>query len=313
MKKSTDNFMNIDCPHCHFEYKPDDLAHTLKNGNFKCPICGKKIPSPLAGHESSSTTPIGKYLVLVFIFLGIVAVFAVNHFSKSVEKTTPQAIAVAPVITPPGSSPLPAQAVTAPVSPAVQAALPPQQAPDKMQIIERIAAGFHKSHSYTLEGGFVCLDMAIDVWNQLKTYGIEAKIMGGNIKENITAWNYRQLAMEGNHAWVIAKLSPTEKVAIETTAGTVIKQDMKDASAYFKGIEFDDPAQIKRFELLRKKANEVCREANELISDWNQNVAGKQHKSEETIAKQSRIEQRKQDCENTFKDLKEFESKAIFY
>ena len=42
--------------------------------------------------------------------------------------------------------------------------------------------------------------MAIDVWNQLKTNGIEAKIMGGNIKENVTAWNYRQLVRESNHA-----------------------------------------------------------------------------------------------------------------
>ena len=122
-----------------------------------------------------------------------------------------------------------------------------------MQIVELIAAAYHVNHSYTLEEGFVCLDMAIDVWNQLRTHGIEAKIMGGNIKENITAWNYRQLVWEGNHAWVVAKLSPTEKVAVETTAGIVIKPEMENASAYFKGIEFDDPGQIKRFELLRKK------------------------------------------------------------
>jgi hypothetical protein len=309
--------MNIECPHCHFEYKSDDIAHTLKNGNFKCPICGKKIPSPVAEHRKSSLpSPLGKYLVPVFILLGFITVFAVNYFLKPFDKATPPATAVAPLMTAPGSIPPPAQAVAAPVSPAsptVQTALPAQQAPSKLQIVERIAAGFHKTHTYTLEGDFVCIDMAIDVWNQLKTYGIEAKIMGGNIKENITAWNYRQLVWEGNHAWVVAKLSPTEKVAVETTAGIVIKPGMENASAYFRGIEFDDPGQIKRFELLRKKAYEVCRDRDQLINDWNENVAGKQRKSEETIAKQSRIEQRKQDCENTFKDLKEFESRAIFY
>ena len=55
--------------------------------------------------------------------------------------------------------------------------------------------------------------MAINVWNQLATNGIEAKIMGGNVKENISSWNFRQLVMGSNHAWVVAKLSPTEKVA----------------------------------------------------------------------------------------------------
>ena len=111
--------MNIECPHCHFEYKPEDIAHTLKNGNFKCPICGKKIPSPVAEYQkSSSLSPLGKYLVPVFILLGIMAVFAVNHFSTSVNKTTPQVTDVAPVVTPPGSTPPSPQAITAPVAPA---------------------------------------------------------------------------------------------------------------------------------------------------------------------------------------------------
>jgi hypothetical protein len=59
--------------------------------------------------------------------------------------------------------------------------------------------------------------------------------------------------------------------------------------------------------------HEVCGEANQMITDWNQNVAGKQLHPAEIVARQSRFEQRKQDCENTFRDLREFESKAIFY
>ena len=303
--------MNIECPHCHMEYDLDDIVHTLKKGHFKCPVCGKKISSPLAEHQASTPpAPIGKYLVPVFILLGIVAAFTAIHFLTSADKTPPIVTAVAPAMMSPSSSPPPAQAIA---SPPPQAALRTPQVPDKMQIVERIAAEFHKSHSYTLEGDFVCLDMAISVWNQLVTNGIEAKIMGGNIKENVTAWNYRQLARESNHAWVVAKLSPTEKVAVETTAGAVIKPGMKNASAYFKGIEFDNPAQIKRFDLLRKKANEVCRDAGQLINDWNENVVGKQRRTEETIAKQARIEQRKQDCESTFNNLEEFKSRAIFY
>jgi hypothetical protein len=303
--------MDIECPHCHIEFKLDDIVHTLKKGHFKCPVCGKKIPSPLPEHQQSTPpTPIGKYLVPVFILLGIVAAFTATHFFMSADKTPPPAKTFAPVMIPPSSGPPPAQVIAAAAPQAVQ---PAPQTLNKMQIVELIAASFHKTHTYTLQGDFVCLDMAIDVWNQLRTYGIEAKIMGGNINENITAWNYRQLARESNHAWVVAKLSPTEKVAIETTAGVVIKPGMNNASAYFKGIEFDNPGEIKRFDSLRKKANDVCRDASELIKDWNENVAGKQQKSEETIKKQSRMEQRKQDCERTFGYLEEFKSRAIYY
>ena len=182
-----------------------------------------------------------------------------------------------------------------------------------MKIVELIAAMYHVTHSYTMDGGFVCLDMAIDVWNQLKTRGIDAKIMGGILTENIATWNYRQLAMDSNHAWVIVTISPTEKVAVETTAGIVIKPGMKDYPAYFKGIAFDSPAEIKRFELIRKAAYGNCRATNQMIKDWNENVAGKPMRPEDAIARQSQLEQRKADCENAFNALKEFESKAIFY
>lgn len=319
--------MDIECPHCHMAYNLDDIVHTLTNGHFKCPVCGKKIPSPLAEHQAGTPpATAGKYLVPVFILLGIVGAFAAFHFLTSADKAPPAETAVAPPMMSSSSSPpSPAQATAAPpTSPALppppapsrpEATLPalPPQAQDKMQIVARIAAEFQRNHSYTLEGDFVCLDMAIDVWNQLVSKGIEAKIMGGNIQENITAWSYRQLVRESNHAWVVAKLSPAEKVAVETTAGIVIQPGMKNASAYFKGVEFDNPGQIKKFDLLRKKARDVCRDANQLISDWNENVAGKQRRSDETIAKQSRLEQRKQDCENTQNDLEEFKSRAIFY
>jgi predicted Zn finger-like uncharacterized protein len=311
---------HIECPHCYFEYKLDDIALTLKNGLFKCPVCGKKFPSPSTDKQKSASLPnlVNKYLVPVFILLGIVAAFTVVYFVTSADKTTTTIKAVVPAIMQTSSSPSPDKAIAPPVAIATpdnntpQAALPTPKVPDKMQIVKMIAAMYHASHSYTLEGGFVCLDMAIDVWNQLKTYGIEAKIMGGNIKEYTTTWSYRQLAMESNHAWVVAKLSPTEKVAIETTGGKVIKPETENASAYFKGIEFDTPAQIKRFEFLRRKTYESCRDANQLIKHWNENISGKQRKSEETIAKQSQIEQRKQDCENTFNELKEYEPRAIY-
>lgn len=316
------NQMQIKCPYCKFEYNSEDIEHALKNGNFTCPVCGKKIPSSFSADKPKSPTlfiPQRKYIIPIFIILGIIAVLAFVLFFKSPDKVTETVNPVTPKITVPLSNPSPSPVIAPPDKPKPLETIPEPQAPqasqkpDKMQIVERIAAMYHASHSYTMEGGFVCLDMAIDVWNQLRTYGIEAKIMGGNIQENITAWNYRQLAMEGNHAWVVATISPNEKVAIETTAGTVIKQGTTEAAPYFKGIAFDDPGQVKRFELLRKAANGNCRDALNLVNDWNENVAGKQLRPEEIIAKKSQIEQRKQDCERAKDYLKEFESKAIFY
>ena len=305
--------MNIKCQHCKVEFNSEDIAHTLKNGKFKCPVCGGKIPDPLAEPQKSTPVSINKYIVPAVIFLVIVAALSTIYFLKPADKETPVANKIASVTIPQNPTPAPAQSLPAPTASVPDAAPPAIKKPDKMQIIELIAAAFHKTHTYTLEGDFVCLDMAIDVWNQLRTNGIEAKIMGGNIKENVTTWNYRQLARESNHAWVVAKLSPAEKVAIETTAGTVIKPGMANSSAYFKGIEFETPGEIKRFDSLRKKANEVCRHASELIKDWNENFVGKQRRPEEIIARKSQVEQRKQDCENTLDNLEEFKSRAIFY
>lgn len=312
--------MNIECPHCEVDFNSEDIAHTLKNGYYICPVCEKKIPAPSANNRNTPVSFISrkKYIIPILMIVGIIAL-TVFFFLKSSDKSPEKANPITAIKTEPVSQQSPPPINVPPDSPASQETIPASQAPqiqqqpDKMKIVEQIAAEFHKNHSYTLEGEFVCLDMAINIWNQLMTKGIEAKIVGGNIRENITAWNYRQLAFASNHAWVVATVSPTEKVAIETTEGTVIKPGMKDYSTYFKGIMFDSPAEIKRFELLRKKMNDVCRDAKQMITDWNQNVSGQQLHPAEIVARKSRLEQRKQDCENTFKELQEFESKAVFY
>ena len=311
--------MRIQCPNCRMDFNSEDLAPTLKHGHYQCPVCEVKIPSPLTNDtDSHSSSFFNPYRMPVLIVLAVVVVSFVIYFLTFSEKK-PTGNVIAPADTQPVSSPLPApdRAQPAAVAPLEKTPATPTisspQSQDNMKIVEQIAVEFHKSHSYTLAGEFVCLDMAINVWNQLITRGIEAKIMGGNIRENITAWNFRQLAMESNHAWVVATISPNEKVAVETTAGLVIQPGMKDYAAYFRGLEFDSPAEIKRFELLRKATYANCRATDQMINDWNENVAGKQLRPEEVISKRSQIEQRKSDCDNAFQALKEFESNAIFY
>lgn len=318
---------HLHCPHCRFEFKTDDLNNTLKNGFFKCPICGKKFPSPATNNPSSPRQPnfLRRHIAPLLAILGIIVFCTAIYLMKSTDRSTPVASTAG---APPSAFPSPEQVAKPPVSsaipnaPAAHSAVPdknisqvvqPSPHPDKMQIIKTIAAKYHASHTYTLTGGFVCLDMAIDVWNQLRTYGIDAKIMGGIITQNITAWNFQMLALEGNHAWVVAAPSPTEKVAIETTEGKVITPDMENASVYFKGIAFNTPAEIKKFEFYRRKTYETCLEAEQLVKDWNENIAGKRTRYEEIIARKSQLGIRAQECEANFNQLKEFESRAIFY
>lgn len=315
--------MTIQCPQCLVEFRFEDIRERIRHGRLICPVCSHKIPVAANGTTSHSGSP-SKRNWKLFAALGLFGVCCVGGLwyfmvNKPVFRHDAPPSGARHFVEP-GPSQITHQTSSSPainpVDADVRSASAPTEnpaAPDKMKIIEHIAAQYHQSHSYTLEGDFVCLDMAIDVWNQLVTNGIEAKIMGGNIRENITAWTFRQLVQESDHAWVVARLGPKEKIAIETTQGKIIKQDMPDASAYFRGIEFDSPAQIKHFDLLRKKMNDVCRSAQEFINDWNQNVAGKQLPAAEAIARKSRLEQKKQECENTYQELKAFEGKAVFY
>ena len=52
----------MECPHCHFEFRSEDIAHTLQNENFKCPVCGGKIPSAPAVKNRFAQIVAGKQL-----------------------------------------------------------------------------------------------------------------------------------------------------------------------------------------------------------------------------------------------------------
>ena len=314
--------MDIKCHQCHIEFNTDDIAYTLSNGHFKCPVCEKQIPSPLVESPGKNRHfSIVKYFVSVIIcvILAISAAFYVIN-NRNADNSLPvqpppvkslPPVSDAPTYHPPPAAPVinPAPSVVSLVTPTPNSSSPPQ---DKLQLVEKIAADFHKTHTYMLEDRFVCLDMAINVWNQLMTNGIEAKIMGGTIKEDIMTWSYGLVVLNVNHAWVVAKISPNDKVAVETTAGIVIKPGMKNSSLYFKGIEFDNPAQVKEFENLRTRMV-TCNEAHELVEDWNKNIAGKKRATVALIEKKSKTEQRIQDCANVISALDKFKSRVIYY
>lgn len=86
----------------------------------------------------------------------------------------------------------------------------------KIKICEEVAQQYYRTHTYIQNDVFDCDNMACDVWNILKTKGINAKIVVGNI-------DLEEYGMEDwNHAWIIAEVYPSTWLAIECTSGCVV-------------------------------------------------------------------------------------------
>ncbi len=112
-----------------------------------------------------------------------------------------------------------------------------EQVREKVALLTQIVSDYHKSHTYLMEDRFVCADMACDVWNMVKTKGIQAMIKVGNVDREITS------LAEANHAWVLAEMVPGEWLALETTAGRIIYQD--ENPRYYRGWSFENPKKLK--------------------------------------------------------------------
>ena len=90
---------------------------------------------------------------------------------------------------------------------------------EKLNILENILENYYKTHTYTLDEFFVCSDMALEVWNLVKTQGINAKICIGNVEQNISKIKNAEPKNDSdfplfnwlnamNHAWVTAEAEP---------------------------------------------------------------------------------------------------------
>lgn len=131
----------------------------------------------------------------------------------------------------------------------------------KIQLVESMLEEYHKTHTYSQNDFFVCADMAIDVWNLVKTKGINAQIAVGNI-DNPNA-NFT----EYNHAWVFAEVEPLKWLALETTGGYVVYKETNPL--YYKGVSFDNPTEFKRYMDLMKEYNAQLETINKTTSDYN--------------------------------------------
>jgi len=138
----------------------------------------------------------------------------------------------------------------------------------KMRVCEKIARRYHETHTYVGDDVFDCDNMACDVWDMLKTEGINAKIAVGNVELD-------EYDMEDwNHAWVMAEVAPNEWVAIECTGGFVVYDNPR---YYRAGHFFNNPKSLRRFleiwddyyECLNDYAQAI-RDYNDLVDEYNE-------------------------------------------
>jgi zinc-ribbon domain len=130
-----------------------------------------------------------------------------------------------------------------------------------IRIANEIVADYHKTHTYSLNDFYVCGDMASDVWDMLKTQGINAKLNVGRVDQDIT--NIK----DANHVWVLAEVAPDQYLALEATGGYSVQQ--ADNPRYYKGWSFYSPKQLKNYMDLSKEYNDAVLKYNLALNDYN--------------------------------------------
>jgi hypothetical protein len=141
----------------------------------------------------------------------------------------------------------------------------PMQGPDaaaKLAILQDILSEYHKNHTYTLSNMFVCVDMANDVWDQVQTRQIPAKVCVGCVTRDIST------TLDADHAWVMAEVAPRAWVALETTAGQIVPESANPR--YYRNLHtFDNPKELKEYQALAREFNAAQEKRNKAVEDYN--------------------------------------------
>ena len=191
---------------------------------------------------------------------------------------------------------------------------------DNITIVKNIIEKYHQDHTYSKKDLFVCSDMAIDVWNILKSKGFDVKIKIGNI--NNSTINEKLNFTQYNHAWIMIRIK-NNLYALETTRG-IIATKSQYPIYYKKTIEFNNPLEFKNYLDMIKKYNiqantinnisNLCNNTysnyikeysyyNSLVETWNKKYSGKLTSKEadlfnEKLNKQKIITKEKENIHN---------------
>jgi hypothetical protein len=228
------------CPECRAEIK----TYTITSDDTPVPvekIIEKKNQAKLNPAKYSSTNLLiisvsfvaGLFLLL--IFAGFLSGMAGNNQASGTGTT------LVDIQSNPSnpSSPVPTTKQTLQPNPSTQSVFisPESQIDRNTRIANEIVSDYHKTHIYTLNDMYVCVDMASDIWDMLKAQGINAKINVGNVDKDITD------IRDADHAWVLAEISPGSYLALEATGGYSVQKT--DNPRYYYGWSYDNPKELK--------------------------------------------------------------------
>jgi len=169
-------------------------------------------------------------------------------------------------------------------APRPQVRLPEKRTADarlNLVLLDSILKEYRKNHTYMGNDLYDCEDMAMDVWNIVRTKGFNAKIAIGNNEKNIMT-TLETFLTEVSHSWVMAEYDTGQWMAMECTGGYLVPED-KAPHYYDSAIFLPSPAEVRDYNNYAEAANKTCDEFNSLARGWNKAVAGKVSANNQTI------------------------------
>lgn len=163
--------------------------------------------------------------------------------------------------------------------------------------VEAIARNYRKTHTYSMDDLFVCVEMSIDVWNQLITNGIKSYLRAGTIKDNLQAYSKfsPEYCQRIDHVWVMFQSEAGEDVPVEVTGGHVVNRSNPYYSRYLEGIDFQNPKRLRNHMEVRAKMAEACKEARHMAENYNSLYAGKP-RTQKSLLEKGKVDQKLIDC-----------------
>jgi signal peptidase I len=160
------------------------------------------------------------------------------------------------------------------------------QGATKADTVANIARYYNETHTYTATDMFVCGDMSSEIWNMLKTFNINSRLVVGNIDQPVSDLTGGLV----DHAWIIAEVEPNTYLAVETTGGYTVP--ISQNNLYYRGWYYNNPETLKKyFDDVKEyntrvsMINDVVAEDEIAVAAYNQNNSPSQLAIHETLSR----------------------------
>lgn len=176
---------------------------------------------------------------------------------------------------------------------------------DNYTKLNAILTDYNAKHTYSKSDFFVCADMATDVWNMVKTVGINAKLVAGSANTDLSQYPPIKYLARMDHVWVMAEVKPSLWVPLETTGGFIVTPKAANYPLYRKGMRFENAGEFKDFIEERNAFFRTCSEAIKMIDTYEKVFEGgpATRKSAEFAG---RTKQKADDCDRLMEKMNKY-------